>query len=220
MFPNFLSLFLALLAADQIYLQNVRFNLENQPNEDENSPISKADETEDLIAELCVHAPSENIKSCLRQYQYGKTILSLQKDFSKFLREDLDATAKFLRIKCPLEKLVKADLFAIPKICYLTLARSVAKRYIVDLAEDALVECAIFHRECWIQLASLNNSELVTDILTPPSFKTIYNPMNISGMFYICKPCEEISISQKREKRKSALKKNQRTLFFKSSLIL
>ena len=48
---------------------------ENPPNEDENTPISKADETEDLIAELCIHAPTENIKSCLGQYQYGTFIL-------------------------------------------------------------------------------------------------------------------------------------------------
>ena len=36
--------------------------------------VDKEGETEDLIAELCNGAPSENVKFCLRRYQYDQSL--------------------------------------------------------------------------------------------------------------------------------------------------
>ena len=51
--------------------------------------VSCADETEDLIAELCVNAPSEKAKFCLRQYQYGKTVFQIHANMNKMLKKML-----------------------------------------------------------------------------------------------------------------------------------
>ena len=48
------------------------------------SPIvDKEGEIDDLIAQLCLDAPSDPIKFCLRLYQHGKSLAQLEKDFER-----------------------------------------------------------------------------------------------------------------------------------------
>ena len=41
--------------------------------------LLKASEIDDLIAELCITAPSDDIKFCLRSYQPGKRLPQIEK---------------------------------------------------------------------------------------------------------------------------------------------
>ena len=69
-------------------------------SENENNPVPDKKETEinELIAELCLSAPSEPVKFCLRLYQYGKSLSHLEKDFRKHKRDVLRDTADYLNI--------------------------------------------------------------------------------------------------------------------------
>ena len=60
--------------------------------------VDKQTEIEDLIAELCLNSPSEAVKFCLRNYQYGRSLIQLEKDFSKQKRDVLRETADYLNI--------------------------------------------------------------------------------------------------------------------------
>ena len=58
----------------------------------------KASEAEDLIAELCVKAPSEGVKCCLRSYKAGRTIDQIKVGINKSKIAVLVETSAFLRI--------------------------------------------------------------------------------------------------------------------------
>lgn len=40
------------------------------------------DEIEDLVAELCLRTNSQDVEFCLRNYQYGKSLQQLSREFS------------------------------------------------------------------------------------------------------------------------------------------
>ena len=124
--------------------------------------LSSADETEDLIAELCLSAPSEDIKFCLRNYQYGKTINQLKKEFNyKTNKTILIETAKYLNI--PNYDQNKSDLIhliicriqnLLPEDCSMCNAK-----YRMENTEVPVIECAIcgqgVHTLCWLQLLNI-----------------------------------------------------------------
>ena len=60
--------------------------------------INKEAEIDDLIAELCLNAPNDRIKFCIRNYQYGNSIDQIEKDFYRKKREVLCETAHCLKI--------------------------------------------------------------------------------------------------------------------------
>ena len=45
--------------------------------------LQKASEINDLIAELCVDAPSENVRSGLRMYQVGRSVAQIEREILK-----------------------------------------------------------------------------------------------------------------------------------------
>jgi hypothetical protein len=104
---------------------------------------------EDLIAELRLLAPSENIKFCLRNYQYnGKSTEAITKDIQNgSSRPTLIETAKFLQIKFNESTAVKKTLAhnilcriqnLLPDDCNLC-----NKHYRIGLNETPLLECSI-----------------------------------------------------------------------------
>ena len=59
--------------------------------------LQKAAEIEDLIAALCVNAPSDDVKFCLRSYQPGKRVQRIKQDIeNNFKKDTLLATCKYL----------------------------------------------------------------------------------------------------------------------------
>ena len=73
--------------------------------------------------------------------------------------------------------------------------------------EDPLIECAICgqgcHKQCWTELVQVHDANIAADI-TPTLFKSILNPLNIPNLYYICKPCEEMNIPKRKEKKRKA----------------
>ena len=63
--------------------------------EDQSSPVT-ADAVQAVIADLCVDAPSSDIKDCLKTYQYGKGLKQLTSLFNNFSQECLAKTLGYL----------------------------------------------------------------------------------------------------------------------------
>jgi hypothetical protein len=167
----------------------------------ENALIEKSIEAEDLIAELCLGAPSECVKFCLRNYQYDKSISQIEKDVEREKVQTLRDTAQYLNI--PKYELKTKKLLAHLIICRIqnllpencTICND---RYRISISETPLLECCIcgqgVHTECWTELAKVKgNLDNMFD-LNAASFQDIYNPLKLPGMFYICKICQESTI--------------------------
>ena len=164
--------------------------------------VDKQTKIEDLIVELCLSSPSEAVKFCLRTYQYGRSLMQLEKDFSKQKRDVLRETAGYLNIpgfmdktKEPLAHLIICRIQnLLPDDCGIC-----NSRYRICNSEKPILECSIcgqgVHTECWIKTAKSSlsdNSDRTTqnDNLDSDSFKKMYNPLNLAGLFYICKACQ------------------------------
>ena len=180
--------------------------------------INKEAETDDLIAELCLNAPNDRIKFCIRNYQYGRSLTQLERDFDREKREVLCETANYLQVpnyesktKKSLAHLVICRIQnLLPDDCALC-----NKRYRISNTEKAILECAVcgqgVHKVCWLQLASVMPDNEIPD-MNADNFKTIYNPLQLPGIFYICDACKPTVIPNeedgnlKRTKGKKAAK--------------
>ena len=138
--------------------------MDNEGN-NKSAEVDKQAETEDLIAELCSNAPSEAVKFCLRNYQFGRCLLQLEKDFLKQKRDVLRETAEYLNIpgymdktKEPLAHLVICRIQnLLPDDCSIC-----NTRYRIRNSEKTLLECNIcgqgVHRKCWEEIQNLKKS--------------------------------------------------------------
>ena len=161
-------------------------------------------EIEDLIAELCLNAPTDPVKFCLRKYKYGKSVQDIENDMFKERHETLKTTASFLRVpnfndknKRPLSHLIVCKIQnLLPDICSLC-----DRKYRISLEEDPILDCAIcgqaVHKPCWLNLATGSSSSDTTDItdtIDADIFKSLYNPLNLPGLFYVCHACQPKTI--------------------------
>ena len=108
-------------------------------------------EVDDLIAELCLSAPSESVKNCLRIYDYFKTTAKIESDmYQNCTKAILVETANLLKIrnaalknKEPLTHLIVCRIQnLLPDNCGIC-----KERYSVKLLDTPLLECAICGQE-------------------------------------------------------------------------
>lgn len=173
--------------------------------------MDKSNELEDLIANLCLNASTEDIKFCLRIYEYDKSISQIQKDMEKQRKPILRETSKYLRI--PHFELKTKEALAHLIICRIqnllpddcALCR---KRYSINILETPLLECAIcgqgVHRKCWIQLAKSKSllNQVTNDTMNADTFQGIFNPLNLPDLYYICTACKDNTIPESEAKCK------------------
>ena len=181
--------------------------------------VDKEGEIDDLIAQLCMDAPSDPIKFCLRLYQHGKSLAQLEKDFEREKKPTLVATAEYLKIanceakiKKPLAHLIICRIQnLLPENC-----TQCNERYRIDPCETPILECSIcgqgVHKKCWMHLASIMSNvddlsvgEPLSDI-DNVSFKKLYNPLNLPGIYYICDICKDTTIPNDEDGNSKRLK--------------
>ena len=166
-------------------------------NNSVNTPsLDKEAEIDDLIAELCLNAPNDNIKFCIRNYQYGRSLSQIERDFDREKREVLCETAEYLRVpnyenktKKSLAHLVICRIQnLLPDDCALC-----NQRYRISNNEKAILECAVcgqgVHKLCWLQLASVLPDDEIPE-MNADNFKKMYNPLQLPGIYYICNACK------------------------------
>ena len=207
-------LFLALLPSVQSGMES---KIENP-----NNPVPDQKETEiaELIAELCLSAPSEPIKFCLRLYQYGKSLPHLEKDFRKQKRDVLRDTAEYLNIPGFMDK--TKDTLAHLVICRIQNLLpddcNICKaRYKINRSDKPLLECSIcgqgVHTACFVEIAramQINRTVSTVDEFKwdAENFKSVFNPLKLPGLFYICEACQPNIIPSEDEGNYKRLKKS------------
>ena len=181
-------------------------------NDDEQQQL-KIESVQNLIAELCVSAPSEDIKQCLRTYKYGKTLSQLEKDFNKFRKNILESTLSYLKVENQEQFIKSANTNSLicrlqnllPEECILC-----KETYCIKTDDAPLLVCAFcgqeVHRKCYLQLLGASTTDYNTH-----SFHQAFNPLNLPGLHYVCKPCELIKIPQDNCGRKSKFSKPKGT---------
>ena len=175
--------------------------MEDTPKTD---TISKSMEVDDLIAELCLIAPSESVKNCLRIYDYFKTTAKIESDmYQNCTKAILVETANLLKIrnaalknKEPLTHLIVCRIQnLLPDNCGIC-----KERYSVKLLDTPLLECAIcgqeVHRKCFMSLvkAAMPSEDNELQDLDATKFQALFNPLQLPGIFYICKACQVTTI--------------------------
>ena len=60
--------------------------------------LVEADTVKEIIAELCVDAPSNDVRKVLQLYEYGKTAKQLEKTFQQCNKTLLEATLRYLQV--------------------------------------------------------------------------------------------------------------------------
>ena len=80
-------------------------NCKTQSPDSDDTKCHKADELANLIAELCVSAPSETVKSCLRVYEYRKSIKQIEKELNVKQETLLIKLQSFLKFQTTLIRL-------------------------------------------------------------------------------------------------------------------
>ena len=162
----------------------------------------KAIEIEDLIAELCLTAPSDPVKFCIRHYQYGKELKKIENNIYTETRPTLIDTADYLLLKFNEKTATKKYLAheilcriqnLLPDDCNLC-----NKRYRINLNDKPLLECEVcfqgVHEPCWTQLIHAKSSIINSLQLEKLNAKELINPLNFPGVHYICQACEPEAI--------------------------
>ena len=165
-------------------------------NEQDQAIQQKEDQVENLIAKLCVSAPTPQIKECLRLYEYGKSSIQIEKEFKTCNKQTLVGTMNYLKI--PNENNYTKDIVAHHLLCRIQnllpdTCSICQETYIFELNDTPLLECAIcgqeVHRTCFINLLGAANIDIDKE-----TFKDHYNPLKIDGIHYICRICSESTI--------------------------
>ena len=153
----------------------------------------KRAEIDQVLAELCIGAPSTIVKQCLQCYQYRKSLKQLKAAFMTFKLNELKETYQHMvpddafipRTKESLTHSIvcKFQNYMSDKCCYCK------QFYRFKHNDHPLMECRIcgqeVHRPCFLKSIGENEDSRMTahDALNK------VNPYGLPFLFYICQPC-------------------------------
>ena len=68
------------------------------------------------------------------------------------------------------------------------------RRYRISLKEDPILECSVcgqgVQKPCWLNLAAISSDNTdIPDTIDSDAFKSLYNPSNLPGLFFVCHAC-------------------------------
>ena len=152
-----------------------------------------------VIAELVSEAPSDDVKNCLKAYEYGKSLRQLSSSFHAFSKPVLVSTLDYLNVPnqdnyvkaTNVENVICRIQNLLPDVC--NMCKGV---YCTKNNQSMLLSCVIcgqeIHHDCLIKLLPPNTEgENITKPcnLTKEQVKALINPCNIPGMIYVCQAC-------------------------------
>ena len=160
-----------------------------------------------IIAELCVNAPSNEVRDCIRLYNPAKEYEHLNNKFKAQKKGTLVATLEYLGMpgqerftikECSHELVCTIGTY-LPDVC-----RMCESEFTTKLGETPLMACEKcgqgIHTKCL-----LNHLQLpVEDSSITPSamdIKQLINPTNLPGLRYLCGACDEELIPSQHPKR-------------------
>ena len=162
------------------------------------SPVTE-DAVNTLIAELVVNAPSEEVKKCIKAYEYGKSVKQLSAIFTNFKQEELVSALTYLNVpnrdmyKKPtnIENLICRIQNLLPDTCAMC-----NEIYCVSNNEAMLLSCVVcgqeVHKKCLSKLINPDGTvDSVLSEMTSERIQGIINPLKIPGFVYVCTHCSK-----------------------------
>ena len=169
---------------------------------------SKQEDVNSVIGELCLLAPTDDIKRCIKTYQYGKDLDRLRKDFNGFTKSILEDTLSFLQVPDQKDYLKPSNIHnlicriqnLLPERCSIC-----NESYCVRLEDNPLLQCVMcgqdVHRQCFLLQLGAVDPNMDSD-----SLLSIINPHNIKNLYYLCDHCANENLP----KSEAGKKKNKR----------
>ena len=148
---------------------------------------SKQEDVNSVIGELCLLAPTDDIKRCIKTYQYGKDLDRLRKDFNGFTKPILEDTLSFLQIPDQKDYLKSSNVHnlicriqnLLPERCSIC-----NESYCVRLEDNPLLQCVMcgqdVHRQCFLLQLGAVDPNMDSD-----SLSSIINPHKIKNLYYL-----------------------------------
>ena len=178
----------------------------SEPSQPEQSVNKNKENTERLIAELCLRCPNVSMRKHIQLYEYGKSVQKIEQKFSQLKNEQLSSLLSFLnngKVGSSIPTL-KKDLVhdivcriqnLLPDICGFC-----NETYALGFDEDPIMPCASCfqssHKPCILALVNKHlKLQLTADTLTSAHVSALVNPFKIPGINFLCKPCDETKIA-------------------------
>ena len=188
--------------------------------ESNNASLITEDVVQNIIAELVAEAPSPEVKSCLKAYEFGKNVRQLKSAFNVFNKPVLESTLNYLNVPGQNEYLKAANVDNVicriqnllPDTCGMC-----NKEYCVKNNDCMLLSCAFcgqeVHHECLQKFSissALENGESLVKLeeLSKNDVMAKINPFSLPALMYSCKACTDSRVpsSESGLKKKSARK--------------
>ena len=159
------------------------------------------DDQKEIIAALCVGAPSDNIRNCLRKYDPTKPVWQIEKDLKKDKKDVLVDSLLYLGVPgmnqyrhdaLPHELVCRVQNL-LPDTCSLC-----KQNYCISLEDKPILSCVKCgqgcHNSCVLQIIGRTVDELNEE----NNFgESLANPYAALGLFYVCGGCQEDTIPNK-----------------------
>ena len=152
------------------------------------------DQLKNIIASLCVGAPSDVIRNCIRKYDPAKSTSQIEKDMKKDKKEILVDTLQYLGVTgmnqyrhdaLPHELVCRIQNL-LPDNCNLC-----NQSYCVKLGERPILSCVRCgqgcHTSCVLQITGKSNDDFTESNNYGLS---VINPFATLGLFYLCGYCQ------------------------------
>ena len=161
-------------------------------------------DVEELIAELCLNCNNNDLKHHLQIYEYGRESTEIKKRLHQLRNDQLTSMLIFLNndvVNEPVPTLKKDlvnDIFCriqnlLPDTCGMC-----TQRFKLKFDEYPVLQCASClqssHRECVQKLLNSSPHNLQMEDIKYDNAKLLFNPMNIPGVHYLCKACDDTII--------------------------
>ena len=168
---------------------------------------------EEVLADLCLNAPSNEIRDCLRSYTLGTSMNELHRTIkSKNNRAALENTLIYLEAKIDISKynvdglayqlIYRIENF-LPEMC-----RHCNQEYCDKIGETPLLSCHVCgqgaHTSCVFDLLSIDSADRGT--FTPDEALAKINPLMLPELHYLCTGCVESYLPDKTEGLKKKAK--------------
>ena len=172
--------------------------MENTAPPSDAAETEKKEMLEAVVAELCSSAPSEDVKNCIRCYEYGSDLKQIKQNIMKCKKAILESTYDFLKRQndtMPSTKPVIAHSIVcriqnfLPETCSICSGTCRSERN-----DTHLLECAVcgqeIHHPCLLQMLQKES----VGSLTAEEVKQTLNPLGLNGLHYLCKVCTDATI--------------------------
>lgn len=158
-------------------------------------PVKTLEEQQNIIAELCANAPSNEVRNTLRLYDPQLNTQGLEKQLNKTSKNLLVSSLEYLGV--PGMSNYRKETCVSSLICKLQnlfpdQCGFCKKDYCVKLTETPLLTCGKCgqgsHDPCIMDLLDIPEAD--RPATTPQMVWNLVNPKNLTGLHYLCQECE------------------------------